>query len=299
MVIIGRYRSGGDSTVSISGSVAGDIQTFRYENQIFDTHTVNLDDMVNTLPRLWATRKIGHLLNQVRLDGADQETIDQIVRLSIRYGIVTPYTAYLVTEPMPLSASQQERIAIDQLNQLQALPSAPVTGQEAVEKATRQGALAGANVADAVPSEAAQRVRIIGVRAFLNQDGVWTDTTYDPETMQAKKVEFLSADYFALARSRTDLATALALGPAVIVAIDGIAYEVVPSLEQTLSTAIPMENSSEPVNIEPMATPGLAQSPVPDPEAAPGSNLPCGNGLLLAIPLLVLLTRVRRETVKR
>ena len=41
------------------------------------------------LPRLWATRKIGYLLNRIRLDGADKETIQQIVQLSVRYGIVT------------------------------------------------------------------------------------------------------------------------------------------------------------------------------------------------------------------
>ena len=46
-------------------------------------------DTLQFIPRLWATRKIGYLLTEVRLNGPQQELIDQIVRLSIRYGIVT------------------------------------------------------------------------------------------------------------------------------------------------------------------------------------------------------------------
>ena len=68
------------------------------------------DEQLAAIPRLWATRKIGYLLNQIRLHGPDQETIDQIVKLSIRYGIVTPYTSYLVTEDMALGAEAQKQI---------------------------------------------------------------------------------------------------------------------------------------------------------------------------------------------
>jgi len=50
------------------------------------------------IPRLWATRKVGFLLDQVRLHGAKKELIDSIVTLGKRYGIVTPYTSFLVIE---------------------------------------------------------------------------------------------------------------------------------------------------------------------------------------------------------
>ena len=42
---------------------------------------------------------IGYLLNQIRLHGENRETIDEVVNLSIRYGIITPYTTFLVEEP--------------------------------------------------------------------------------------------------------------------------------------------------------------------------------------------------------
>jgi Ca-activated chloride channel family protein len=295
IVIVGRYRQGGYSNVTISGKVDGDKQVFQYKDQFFAENSNGEEGVIETLPRLWATRKIGYLLNQIRLNGADQETVEQIVRLSIRYGIVTPYTSYLVTEPIPLGNSEQERIAIEQFDQLQAAPAAPTFGEEAVEKAARQGALAGAESAEALPSEAAQRVRVVGARTFVYQDGIWTDTTFDPETMQTGKVTFLSADYFALARARTDLASAFALGPAVIVVVDGAAIEVVPSLEQNETTTIPQENTPEPVIIEPIRPLDLEENPMPDPDTASGSHLPCWSGLLPVIPLSVILIKVWRR----
>ena len=52
------------------------------------------------LPRLWASQKIGHELDLIRLSGrpADPEVVSSIVRLAKKHGIVTPYTSFLVTE---------------------------------------------------------------------------------------------------------------------------------------------------------------------------------------------------------
>ena len=91
--------------------------------------------------------------------GANQEIIDQIVHLSIRYGIVTPYTSYLVTENMPLGAAEQQRIAGEQFRQLQSMPTSPVSGPEAVQKAADQGALSAAQAPAALGGEALGTVR--------------------------------------------------------------------------------------------------------------------------------------------
>ena len=50
------------------------------------------------LPRLWATRRVGWLMEQVRSNGEQKELRDEIVDLGTRYGIVTPYTSYLALE---------------------------------------------------------------------------------------------------------------------------------------------------------------------------------------------------------
>jgi Ca-activated chloride channel family protein len=227
IVVVGRYKDPGTTDVTVSGKVNGQAQTFVYHDQVFASRSSSDTGTLTALPRLWATRKIGYLLNQVRLNGADQETIDQIVKLSIRYGIVTPYTSYLVTEDMPLGAEEQQRIADEQYSSMQAAPSAPASGQAAVERAAGQSDLAGAESVAAPPAEAADVVKIVGSRTFVLSDGIWTDTAFDPQTMQTVKVSFLSQDYFDLSASNPELAAAFALEERVIALSGGTAYEVV------------------------------------------------------------------------
>lgn len=227
VVLVGRYRQGGALEVTMSGEANGETKTYRFSGQNLMIDNRQPGQALKELPRLWATRKIGDLLSQIRLHGADKETVDQIVRLSIRYGIVTPYTSYLVTEPGALGAENIRRLAADTYSQMQAMPTAPAYGQAAVEKAAGQGAMSQADAAPAVPVEAGQQVRAVGHKAFVLQGSVWVDTAYDAGKMQPRKIIFLSSEYFSLARSNADLAAAFALGTEVIVVNDGRVYQVV------------------------------------------------------------------------
>jgi Ca-activated chloride channel family protein len=267
IVLVGRYRQGGSATLHLSGTVNGQLQTFDFPNQQFALSLEDLStgerDVLASLPRLWATRKIGYLLNQARLSGADQETIDQIVKLSIRYGIVTPYTSYLVTEPMPLGVEQQDRIANEALSQMQAMATAPAFGQAAVEKAAGQGSLAEAQAPAAPQAGTAGQVRIVGAQTFVLQDGVWMDTSYDPQSRQTQKVAFLSEDYFALLDAHPDLAGAFALGQQVIALSGGVAYQVVDA-----------DQSLPPLQIPATLTPQAASNPQPAGPATPTGSTP-------------------------
>ncbi|MER3439159.1 MAG: hypothetical protein C4346_17090 [Chloroflexota bacterium] len=69
-------------------------------------------------------------------------------------------------------------------------------------------------------------MRTIGNRAFVLQDGVWIETTFDPSVMSAVKVQFGSDDYFRLLDLRPDLGEAFALGERVIAVSGGVAFEV-------------------------------------------------------------------------
>ncbi len=279
VVVVGRYRRGGAAALTVSGQANGEWQEFRYPDQLFTQDSREATDALDNLPRLWATRKIGYLLNQIRLSGADPETVDQIVRLSIRYGIVTPYTSYLVTEPMPLGATNQQELAQEAYEQMQAMATAPASGQAAVERAAEQGALSQADVAPAAPADSQSVVRTVGSRTFVLKDEVWVDTQYDPEQMQAQPVPFLSPAYFELADRREDVAAALALGERVILVVDGSAYEVVPAEVSEASSGAPV-------------VPAAAENPGGAGESSPGSNSPrstlCASGLL---PLLAFLLR--------
>jgi Ca-activated chloride channel family protein len=293
IVAVGRYREGGTAAATLTGDVNGEKQTFRYTELIFERNSLEKSGTLQALPRLWATRKIGYLLNKVRLEGPDQETIDQIVRLSIRYGIVTPYTSYLVTEEMALGAAAQDAIAREAFNEMKAAP-AEVSGENAVRQAADEGVMAGAGSVQAPPAEAANLVKVAGSRTFVLSNGIWTDTAFDPDEMQTVKVSFLSKDYFALAQSQPELGAAFALGDQVIVLFGGVAYEVVGVNEQVPPVVIPPTAQPEPVQEHSPATPAAvsqAETPIspteelPRPtqaEAKPETAKPgvCGAGLL-------------------
>ncbi len=282
IVAVGRYRQGGVADVTLTGVVDGKTQTFTFPEQIFSEESPSADAR-SSIPRLWATRKICYLLNQVRLHGPDQELIDQIVRLSIRYGIVTPYTSYLVTEEAPLGATEQDRIAQEAFDQMELEAAAPSFGETAVQKAAGQGALEGAESIQSPSAEAAEVVRIVGARTFVLSQGVWVDTAFDPETMQTVKVAFLSSDYFDLAAADPALAASFALGARVIALADGIAYEVVDEDASVESIEMPEAKTPEPeIPGGPALTP---EQPAATPEAGSespsgGSTLPCLAGLI-------------------
>jgi len=69
-------------------------------------------------------------------------------------------------------------------------------------------------------------IQTVNGKTFLLQNGVWTDTSFQPDTMQTQKVVFLSDAYFALLDKTPALAPYFAIGDKVIAVVDGVAYEV-------------------------------------------------------------------------
>jgi Ca-activated chloride channel family protein len=274
LVAVGRYRNPGGEVIELSGSVDGQQKHFAYDDQRFRS-----SGGPDFLPRLWATRKIGTLLNQIRLEGPEQEIVDQIVKLSIRYGIITPYTSYLVTEPQLLGEDAQNQIAHDAYKQFVATPT-EVSGQAAVERAAAESALGGAEIPVAPPAASSDIVRLAGPNTFRLIDGVWTDTRFDPAKMVARRVPFLSADYFALAGASPELGQALALGPRVIVIVGETAYEIVGADEAGDSIQIPTAPAVEPDANSPEIDPPAAVPP-----AAPGTTGAVCPGFAIALTL--------------
>jgi Ca-activated chloride channel family protein len=95
LVLMGRYRPRASaSKLTLSGKVNGRERSFVYDDLKFPEKQGDNE----FLPHLWAMRRVGHLLDQIRLNGESKELRDEIVELGTRYGIVTPYTSYLVLE---------------------------------------------------------------------------------------------------------------------------------------------------------------------------------------------------------
>lgn len=96
LVITGRFRGTGAGSVHLSGLAGASDANFALA-----VKSGEADGSANFLPRIWAARKLGYLVDQVRLSdnsAGKKEIIDEIVRLSREYGIITEYTSFLVDE---------------------------------------------------------------------------------------------------------------------------------------------------------------------------------------------------------
>ena len=93
LILVGRYAGAGNGPIGIEGQVSGQTCAFAYEGQ-FPARNADND----FIPRLWATRRVGYLLDEIRLHGENSELRDEVTELARKYGIVTPYTAYLILE---------------------------------------------------------------------------------------------------------------------------------------------------------------------------------------------------------
>lgn len=93
LVVTGRYTGKGDAAIKLEGEIQGSKRSFTSEAK-FQTNAPEH----RFVSQLWATRRVGYLLDQIRLHGENSELRDEVVQLARRYGIVTPYTAYLIVE---------------------------------------------------------------------------------------------------------------------------------------------------------------------------------------------------------
>jgi Ca-activated chloride channel family protein len=288
IAVVGRYSHGGITDVTLRGESNGIAEQFIYPNLEFAQQSPYRDQAQSKIPILWATRKIGYLLQEIRLNGADREIIDEIVQLSIRYGIVTPYTSYLVTEPAILGVEERERVVTEELQKFNDLAQLPTFGRAAVEQAEGQNSLASAEAVPVAPQGVQTKVRTVDMHTFVNSEGVWVDTRFDPQLMEPIMVEFLSEQYFSLARTNPWLAQAFALGPEVIVLSGDKVYEIIDEVPKKGTNPDPnlgMKSQSTPQS---NGSPEFQNQSSTDERPVP-SQLPCLNGLVISIfPLVVL-----------
>jgi Ca-activated chloride channel homolog len=257
LVWAGRYKEGGPVTVVLRGQVNGQERTFRYPDLELAERAGE-----SAVARLWATRKIGALLSQVRRGGNTQEIVDSIVELSLTYGIVTPYTSYLVLEPDMLvpQPGQAMAPAAPQARSLQfeaersvgeamaAAAAAAPSGEEAVEFSIAQADLAAARVV-----QESQGVRYLAGKSFNHQSTVttatgeaipfWVDVLYDT-VMPVRTVAFGSAEYFALAAD-PQMAQWLSLSPEMMLVVDGEAIHITTLAEEGEEAPAPPQPATE------------------------------------------------------
>jgi Ca-activated chloride channel family protein len=242
VTLIGRYSNAADLnsiSMRLTGKAGGTSRTYTYTNLSFPLRS----DANEYLPRLWATRRVGWLMDQVRTNGEQKELRDEIVDLGTRYGIVTPYTSYLALEnAQEITQStgrrqpvQRRPASTDILGTMNAPAPASspssngvldaVTGAGAVQlsKSTREQQET-ARLKEETRKDAVRRV---SEKTFYLIDGVWTDSEFKAEArLPETVVVFGSDEYFALLKQHSKLGSYFSLGERVVVVFEGRVYRV-------------------------------------------------------------------------
>ena len=254
LVVLGRYRQTGDVKATLSGSVNGAAKKFDYGT----TTSAAEHKAEDFLPRLWAIRKVGYLLEEIRLRGEKPELRDEVVALGKKFGIVTPYTSYLVVEDTPIAGPVRPQppgwrrdrpIPMPEGAAGASIPSSPpasafapsrtagfedrafegvvAAGRSGGDVLSRAEGKAGIDVSkkmkamkeESFAPKPSDPVRVAGGRSYLWRSSAWVDSEVLEKPGQQLKVKYLSPAYFALVHERADLKAGLALGNRVVLRV--------------------------------------------------------------------------------
>lgn len=259
LIAFGRYKGKGPAVAKISGTINGEKREF-----VTDVNFAEQDISRPFIPQLWAARRVGWLLDEIRLRGESAELKDEVTRLAREHGIVTPYTSYLIVEDerqrrVPLALQTQREFAEDATAAPAAAAKYGSARAEAFEPQQRAGANAVENAKDLselkqssnlsatarpdvrlqkqaggaendgykVARNYAQQARVVNGRAFYQNGKTWTDSTAQTKpALKQKQLAFNSEEYFTLLAQNPAAAQWLALGEEVDVVLGDTLYQI-------------------------------------------------------------------------
>jgi Ca-activated chloride channel family protein len=219
LVLLGQYVGEEPLAVQLAGSYLGEAKRFKFNFDLDKATTRN-----SFVPRLWASRKIGVLIDAIRSSGADvsgrpgsppaaadpkiKELVDEIVRLSTEFGILTEYTAFLAREGMDLSKKNEVLAeAREQFYQRAVQSRSGLSSINQDLNSINQKSVQCTNLRNSFWDANLNRVEISTVqqvcdRAMYYKSGRWVDSRIveqEAHVKPARIVEFGSDEYFDLA----------------------------------------------------------------------------------------------------
>jgi Ca-activated chloride channel family protein len=239
--ILGRYAGSGTGKVTVTGKVNGEEKKYVYEVEF--PKKAKKHDFVTSL---WAASTVGYLMDQIRLNGEQKELIDEVVRLSKKYGIITPFTSYLIIEDEAVSVRTNRLQSRDQLLntriesvQPQVVEDIELTYNSGINQSSGDVSVAASRrnqrlkkteqaTTIRVQEEAldyvtvtgqkenlASDIRNVNGRAFYQNNGEWIDANIPLNSDKNRKVNriaFNSKAYFTLIKDNPEVVDYLSLG---------------------------------------------------------------------------------------
>jgi Ca-activated chloride channel family protein len=264
IVLLGQYQSDEPLHFRLTGNYLGSQRTFDLKFDLAKATTRNA-----FVPRLWASRKIARLVETISEAGADQnnprdgrislssavasnirslqpgtesaaamadpklkELVNEIVRLSTEYGILTEYTAFLATDGTDFSNVEllNERARQSLINNAQNVRSG-MGGVSQAANNTAQRSQVNMNRSNYFLTQNMERVEITTVqqitdRTFFRRNNRWIDSSVLPSEKAAKPdriIEFGTPEFYQLVDQLVDEGRQgiLALSGEMLLVIDG------------------------------------------------------------------------------
>lgn len=260
MTVLGRYSGDGDAEIVLTGKVKNREKSFRFSAAggfVSGKGKDNKDNEKNDfIPSLWAARRVGYLLDQIRLHGKDRELVEEVTDLARTYGIITPYTSYLIVEDEVNRTDRRELRREDQTlgeiafrakelerNIRKEYEAMDVeSGAPGVQTSKEMRQL---NAADNIvqvyqgksrlhftdkkgyAANLVQQVKNIQGRAVYNNGSNWVDSGIQQlKSPKVKRIQFGSDEYFKLLTDEPMSAQYLALGQNVRFVLNSQVYEI-------------------------------------------------------------------------
>ncbi len=254
ITLFGRYKNNIKSTITVQGKMNDQVKKITYEVSPKNNITHHF------IPTLWATRNIGYLLDQIRLHGENKELVDEVTSIALKYGIITPYTSYLILEDEKVEmanhniaprdgifndrfrSSADERIITEgYLREFNGMKNAK-SGLPSVVSSVEIRNLSKAENKDAQyqggarmeyvdkngrQQNFARQSQNIQGRAIYQTNNAWIDSEVQRKnSTNARQIRFASDEYFSFLNDHPEVSPFLALGQNVKFVFDDQVFEI-------------------------------------------------------------------------
>jgi Ca-activated chloride channel family protein len=254
LVLVGRYHSSGKAKVKLNGKIGNEEKSFDFPADLVSKSD---DDTNAFVAKLWATRRVGDIIDELDLKGRNEELVKELVALATEHGIITPYTSFLADEHSDVREltlnrgralsevealgetsgqygfeQRREKLALQSASQAPAAAGPGGPGGAAADGLRGAGGgYFGGNVqyydAKKNSHELAANCRQIGRKTFFQRGDRLVDSTVtEAQEKSAKKIERYSREYFDLVeRYGKHVAQYLALDEPVCINLGGETYQ--------------------------------------------------------------------------
>lgn len=244
LVWVGRYSKGGDVQVTLRGKAGAAEKSYTLQAKL----PVDPGETSGSfIEKLWAARRIGEIIDQLDLNGQNQELVDELVQLSMKHGIMTPYTSFLAQEDVSLAdrkenlsraRTESEKLSISSgrdgfaqrafKSRLQQAGSAPAAGNLPGFGSSNTTWNFESETREAAPRETLRQVQ---AKTFFLKQNRWYDSSLkEGDEQAAKQIRQFSDEWFALAAEKSgEYAPLLAQSGELVLQLGATTYHILPA----------------------------------------------------------------------